>query len=121
MNINEMQQLAWENSEVHGFHNGEDKIPFQYVAATKLMLAVSELSESLEEVRDKKPLLYFGEKGKPEGIMAELADVVIRTGDLVGILKTLFPGQALEADLERAIELKMAYNAGRPYMHGKTL
>lgn len=121
MNINEMQQLAWENSEAHGFHNGEEKIPFSYVIATKLMLAVSELAESLEEERARKPLLYYSEKGKPEGIMAELADVVIRTGDLVGILKKLLPGQALEADLENAIKIKMAYNATRPYKHGKTL
>lgn len=119
MNINEMQQLSWENSEVHGFHKGEENIPIQYVVATKLMLAVSELSESLEEVRAKKPLLYYGEKGKPEGIMAELADVVIRTGDMVGILKKLYPDQVV--DLEQAIAEKMAYNAGRPYMHGKTL
>lgn len=120
MNINEMQQLAWENSEVHGFHDGEDKIPFAYVLATKLMLSVSELSESLEEERDRKPLLYFGPIGKPEGIMAELADVVIRVGDLVGILKKEFPGQ-MAVDLEEAIKLKMAYNATRPYKHGKTL
>lgn len=119
MNINEMQQAAWENSENHGFHKGEENIPIQYVVATKLMLAVSELSESLEEVRAKKPLLYYGEKGKPEGIMAELADVVIRCGDLTGILKTLHPDQVI--DLEQAIIEKMAYNAGRPYMHGKTL
>lgn len=112
MNINEMQKQAWENSEAHGFHKSEENIPMQYVIATKLMLAVSELSESLEEVRAKKPSLYYGEKGKPEGIAAELADVVIRCGDLAGILGV---------DLQQAVIEKMAYNSGRPYMHGKTL
>ena len=73
------------------------------------MLTVSELSEVLEEYRDGKPLVYFGENGKPEGIAIELADAIIRIGDLAGILG---------ADLESAVIQKMAYNATRPHRHG---
>lgn len=119
MDIKTMQYGAWANSERHGFHEDDKGIPLSYLVATKLMLAVSELSESLEEIRDQKPLLYFGPNGKPEGIAAELADVVIRVGDLSEIIARLFPAQGL--DLQEAIRIKMEYNAGRPYKHGKTL
>ena len=46
---------------------------------------------------------------KPEGVVAELADVVIRVADLCGLYGI---------DLDQAIEEKMAYNSTRPYRHG---
>ena len=108
MHIREMQKAAWNNSEAKGFHNGDENrnIP------TKLMLIVSELAEALETYRNNEPCpLWFDydRGGKPEGIAAELADAVIRIGDLAGIMNF---------DLEQAIEEKMSYNTGRPYMHG---
>jgi NTP pyrophosphatase (non-canonical NTP hydrolase) len=109
LTIGSMQAAAWENSELKGFHEKDKEVPLEYVISTKLMLAVSELAESLEEVREGKPLLYYGEKGKPEGIAAELADVVIRCGDLAGILGI---------DLQSAVIEKMNYNEGRPHLHG---
>lgn len=47
---------------------------------------------------------------KPEGVAVELADAVIRIADLCG---------HLGIDLDAVIAEKMAYNAGRPYKHGK--
>ena len=41
---------------------------------------------------------------------AELADIMIRVGDYAG---------GFGIDLERAIRIKMAYNASRPHKHGK--
>ena len=47
---------------------------------------------------------------KPEGVAVELADAVIRIADLCG---------HLGIDLDAVIAEKMAYNADRPYKHGK--
>ena len=50
-----------------------------------------------------------GPKGKPEGFPAELADLLIRVGDLAA---------ALGIDLDFEVRRKMAYNETRPYRHG---
>jgi len=65
-----------------------------------LMLIVSELGEAMEALRHGD-FLNFDE---------ELADVMIRMGDMCG---------GLGIDLEYAIEKKMAVNAKRPHKHGK--
>lgn len=96
---------------------------------TAIALIHSELSEALEEERNGNPdvfictpqdeteCLMYGKESlckyrsrKPEGVAVELADAVIRIADLCG---------HLEIDLEEVIEIKMAYNEGRPYKHGK--
>ncbi len=102
----------------------------------KLMLMVSELAETLEEVRvgkdpreiyytvkklngertvvtDLRPYQHTPEELKPEGIPIELADVIIRIFDFAGWFNI---------DLARAVEIKMNYNETRPKRHGgKTL
>lgn len=50
--------------------------------------------------------------GKPEGLVVELADAVIRIADLCG---------AFGLDLAAAIEIKHAYNETRPHRHGGKL
>ncbi len=106
LTIADMQQRAWNNSENHGFH--EEPVAF----STRLMLIVSELSEALEEERSGRPITetYFSEKGSPKGIPSELADVIIRVGDLAGVYGI---------DLEAAVRDKMAFNETRPRKHGK--
>lgn len=70
---------------------------------------------------DPVPMIYYSGGGyvataptkcrvKPEGVAVELADAVIRIADLCG---------HLGIDLDAVIAEKMAYNAGRPYKHGK--
>lgn len=51
-----------------------------------------------------------GNPGKPVGFESELADIMIRVGDLAGMLKI---------DLTRATREKMRYNETRPRKHGK--
>lgn len=102
-----------------------------------LMLAVSELSEALEEHRNGRPALYVpthrqgcpgsGEglpdyrtpaqkysacdgRCKPEGVAVELADCIIRCLDTM---------QSLGVDIDAVVARKMAYNASRPHKHGK--
>lgn len=77
----------------------------------KIALCHSELSEALEAARDGKYVAYEKD-GKPEGVVVELADVVIRVFHLCGLLGL---------DLESAVEMKMAANQKRPYRHGGRL
>lgn len=55
-------------------------------------------------------LTYAGYVAKPEGFPIELADAVIRIMDLA---------ERLGIDLAEMINLKMAYNSTREYMHGR--
>lgn len=123
MTISEMVERAHENAVQHGFWEpGPD-------FGTAIALIHSELSEALEEMRagnrvrpgDPVPMIYYSGGGyvatgptnccmKPEGVAIELADAVIRIADLCG---------HMGIDLESAIALKMEYNEGRPFRHGK--
>lgn len=76
--------------------------------AEKIALTHSELSEALEGHRNSDP----PDQHLPHlrNVVVELADAVIRIFDLC---------EAHEYDLGEAILAKMAYNATRPYKHGK--
>lgn len=74
-----------------------------------LALVHSETSEALEAYRARGLEAWTRVDGKPEGVAAELADVVIRVADLAGYLGI---------DLGAAIRGKMEFNAGRPHRHG---
>lgn len=83
--------------------------------AACLALIHSEVSEALEEVR-KGPEAYdvhyqtnADDPFKPEGMVVELADAVIRIADLCG---------ALNLDLADALITKMKYNETRSHRHG---
>jgi len=117
MRIRVMQRAAHTNSVAKGFWEGEEFIDeisrhaLGRIIAEKVALIHSEVSEALEEARgDLIEFSRTSDSGKPEGLAIELADVMIRVGDLAEWLKI---------DLEKAIAEKMTYNATRPRKHGR--
>lgn len=104
MQIEDIINEAGETAQSKGWHDKPRSVP------ELLCLMHSELSEALEEFRKGLPLheIYY-EGSKPCGFLTELADVVIRIGDMCW---------QLDLDLEKALELKLAGNKLREYRHG---
>lgn len=84
---------------------------------TKLMLSVSELAEAMEEHRKERGLIWYGEDGKPEGILPELADSIIRNLHMMHSL-ILEAGDVFQMTVGDIIVEKVDFNEGRPTMHG---
>ena len=130
MNINELAKEVHENAVAHGWWEKPPTLP------EALCLIHAELSEALEEYREGNPLIYgtcalaaedckfsgvcdrVGRPGegegidgpcKPEGIAVELADVILRTLDLMA---------ALGVDVDAVVMAKHKHNLGREYRHG---
>lgn len=104
-------------------HEINEKSGFNEYAATpyeqkslyignKLMLVASELAEAQDEIRTGHAVAetYYVTGEKPEGFPSEIADAVIRLLSLA---------RELDIDLPAIIEEKVAYNATRPFKHGK--
>jgi NTP pyrophosphatase (non-canonical NTP hydrolase) len=115
LTIKMMQEAAHENSKSKGFWEDEESLlnranamhgvnardVEKLIVSRKIALIHSEASEGLEALRESHG---FG------NLAEELADVIIRVGDLA---------QWLGIDLETAVRTKMQKNAARPTLHGK--
>lgn len=89
----------------------------------QLMLMVTELAEAAEEIRNghsvgdvyynqaRSVLIPDGFLEKPEGFLAEIADIFIRAGDTIG-------RYGLTEQFLKVLEEKLEYNKYRPYRHG---
>ena len=118
MTLNNLVDEAHDYAVEKGFWD-ETTATASTVALSKLALIHSEVSEALEEVRKPRPDLFLVRDGKPEGVLVELADVVIRVADMVGYYNDLH--SPLAFDFDAIVKAKMEFNATRPMKHGKVL
>lgn len=133
-----LAQACFVNSRQHGWYEqymDDQNVLGQRNFGEVIALITSEASEALEEFRDgddQRVIKYAhknddgttffspefeqhwgdGELGKPEGIAAEFADVLIRVMDYCG---------AYNVPIADAVIDKHRYNQSRPYRHGGKL
>lgn len=105
--LNELAKAIHENAVNHGFIADKERRPIHLHAA----LIHSEVTELFEEWRANKPFEYYRESdNKPEGIASEAIDIIIRVLDFL---------YEYDINVDRMMEIKMNFNLGREYKHGK--
>lgn len=117
MTLRDLVRDAHANGVRKGFWGRERELLYMTLervreaATVQLALIGCEVSAAIEVLRTTGSWLPASEH-VPEisALSEELADIIIRVCDLAG---------AAGIDLERAVALKMQYNAGRKYRHGK--
>ena len=134
--LNKSAELIHKGNIERGFYEGawdKDGFPIKNTGEL-LMLVVSELGEALEadrknrganidafddiinkmsyqDISQKDAFIHAFKGTIKDTFQDEIADSVIRLLDLCGYL---------EIDIDRHINLKLAYNSTRPYKHGKS-
>lgn len=104
--MRDWQEHVYETSASKGWHGGPPDI-WKFLG--NLMAESAEAWEEARKADFDPKRTYYRDDGKPEGLAAELADVVIRALDTA---------QTYGIDLEAAIEEKDRFNQTRPMRHG---
>lgn len=83
----------------------------------KLLMINGEVAEAHEELRNGHSLneVYLNGNGKPEGFLPEMADVFIRTLEMIGGLAQF---GLISHSFGEIVAAKHEYNTTRPKMHG---
>ena len=105
LTVKELQRTAWKIAEDKGFHIG--RVSARTDTLLRLCLVHTEVSEAAQEVKK-----YWTEPPtnmQIKDFMLELADVMIRVGDLA---------ECVGGDLEESIRIKLAHNRLRPKQYG---
>lgn len=109
MNLNKLAKQIHEIAKEKGWWNRDCSF------GETIALCHSELSEALEEYRNRFPvseIRYQFDNNKPLGVPIELADTIIRILDFCG---------KENIDIEKAIQVKIRYNKERSFKHGNKL
>lgn len=114
MNIKQMQWMAHRVAVEKGWWPNGTELNKPWERFTEAIALIhSEVSEALEEYRSRGKnsleTIYREGDGKPEGLGPELADILIRVGDLA---------EALGVNLDEEVFRKMEFNKTRPHRHG---
>lgn len=125
--IDSLFESIGEAAEANGWRrdmpNKREK-PAEFAAwvTSKLMLAVGELSEAVEEIRNGNDVshIYYSEGGKPEGFPVEVADAIIRLGDLwhAVVRGEDEDGSIVMMEPSSVIHDKLIFNDSRGHRHG---
>ena len=78
MNLNAWVQVIHENAKEHGWW--DEHRSFGDIA----VLCHSEISEAVEAFRNGEAMYWVDESGKPQGVLTEMADCMIRIMDWAG-------------------------------------
>lgn len=123
LRLDSIQEAAYYIAASKGFHSPRDigGITRDASFGERIALIHEETTEALMAHRQGANL-YLEVDGKPEGILPELADIVIRVLDLAEKLRRARNDEDARQPLPTlaaVIQAKMAYNNTRPQGHGK--